>query len=466
MKVLIADDELPIREWLRMSMEGIRESIEVHTAGNGKEAWALFQKEQPELVMTDIKMPRMTGLELLQRIKSEQPGTYVVMLTAYGEFEYAREAIRYQANEYILKNEITRESLTEILHNYDRSVQKRDGETLSLEGKGPFFAVAFPETEVSREEPESWLNSFVLRIDAVRAKKGSTLWICEYNAALSESARFYETMAFLKKLSGLWEVSVGFSGFVGTPEERCDRAWEALNRSFYEQRQCVCIWEKEEEQLREEILAERKRVVAWINQKRMDEAVARMEILYEKVEKAKLTDLEFVLNCFCDIVDACKVAHMEQAGSELGRSCRETKEKLCSAGKLEAVYGIFTQFFAELDGAVCEVNSQYGKYIQSALAYISDHYGTIESLTEVADYVHLNTEYFCRMFKAETGVTFGVYLTEFRIKKAVELLERTELKVYEVAERVGYTNLSYFSKVFKKVTGETPFALKNDIKSK
>lgn len=171
MKVLIADDELPIREWLRMSMEVIRESIEVHTAGNGKEAWALFQKEQPELVMTDIKMPRMTGLELLQRIKSEQPGTYVVMLTAYGEFEYAREAIRYQANEYILKNEITRESLTEILRNYDRSVQKRDGETLSLEGKGPFFAVAFPETEVSREEPESWLNSFVLRIDAVRAKR-------------------------------------------------------------------------------------------------------------------------------------------------------------------------------------------------------------------------------------------------------------------------------------------------------
>lgn len=70
------------------------------------------------------------------------------------------------------------------------------------------------------------------------------------------------------------------------------------------------------------------------------------------------------------------------------------------------------------------------------------------------------------MFKAETGVTFGVYLTEFRIKRAIELLERTELKVYEVAERVGYTNLSYFSKVFKKVTGETPFALKNDIKSK
>ena len=82
MKVLIADDELPIREWLRMGMEGIRESIEVHTAGNGKEAWALFQKEQPELVMTDIKMPRMTGLELLQRVKSKQPGTYVVMLTA------------------------------------------------------------------------------------------------------------------------------------------------------------------------------------------------------------------------------------------------------------------------------------------------------------------------------------------------------------------------------------------------
>lgn len=269
MKVLIADDELPIREWLRMSMEGIRESIEVHTAGR---QGGLGSVPEGAAGAGDDRYQNAAddGAGAAAANQVGAAGTYVVMLTAYGEFEYAREAIRYQANEYILKNEITRESLTEILRNYDRSVQKRDEETLSLEGKGPFFAVAFPETEVSREEPESWLNSFVLRIDAVRAKKGSTLWICEYNAALSESARFYETMAFLKKLSGLWEVSVGFSGFAGTPEERCDRAWEALNRSFYEQRQCVCIWEKEEEQLREEILAERKRVVAWINQKRMD----------------------------------------------------------------------------------------------------------------------------------------------------------------------------------------------------
>ena len=98
MKVLVADDELPIREWLRITIQELGEDLEVLTAGNGKEAFELYQEKQPKLIVTDIKMPRMDGLELLQKIKERDPKAYVVMLTSYGEFEYAREAIKYQAN--------------------------------------------------------------------------------------------------------------------------------------------------------------------------------------------------------------------------------------------------------------------------------------------------------------------------------------------------------------------------------
>ena len=118
MKVLIADDELPIREWLKMTVQSLDNELEVLTAGNGKDAWELYLKEKPEIIVTDIKMPRMDGLELLQKIKNADAGAYVVMLTSYGEFEYAREAIKYQANEYVLKNEITTDVLAQILEKF------------------------------------------------------------------------------------------------------------------------------------------------------------------------------------------------------------------------------------------------------------------------------------------------------------------------------------------------------------
>ena len=108
MRILIVDDELPIREWLKMSISALEGNTnEVCTAPNGKDAWEMFSKEPFDMVVTDIKMPKMGGLELLQKIKDSCGETYVVMLTSYSEFEYAREAIKYQANEYVLKNEIT-----------------------------------------------------------------------------------------------------------------------------------------------------------------------------------------------------------------------------------------------------------------------------------------------------------------------------------------------------------------------
>ena len=90
MRILIVDDELPIREWLKMSMVNLEgDENEVNTASNGKEAWELFLKWMPDMVITDIKMPKMGGLELLQKLKASRPDVYVVMLTSYSEFEYA-----------------------------------------------------------------------------------------------------------------------------------------------------------------------------------------------------------------------------------------------------------------------------------------------------------------------------------------------------------------------------------------
>ena len=105
--------------------------------------------------------------------------------------------------------------------------------------------------------------------------------------------------------------------------------------------------------------------------------------------------------------------------------------------------------------------NEYSHSISKAVAYINKYYMQPINLTNIAAYVHLNPEYFCRLFKEETGKNFSNYLVDIRLNKAVDLLKRTDLKVREIAEIVGYSNLSYFSTLFKKYYGVSPFDYRN-----
>ncbi|MCI6464252.1 MAG: response regulator [Faecalicatena sp.] len=480
MRILIVDDELPIREWLKMSMVNLEgDENEVNTASNGKEAWELFLKWMPDMVITDIKMPKMGGLELLQKLKASRPDVYVVMLTSYSEFEYAREAIKYQANEYVLKNEITSDVLKQILFNYQESREKKgqlketkyirewiehpgNEEHFPIQNQGgkPIFAIAYEEPEAQKEVFDSYLNTFVLHIEHGYYEKGISIWVCSYKNRHSAGACFGEAMSFCQNIAVLKGTAIGFSGFSEDVPEACRRARMALNLGFYEPHQNVFMYREESGGI-EKIKSIRKNIVSMIHKERQEEAEEYISELFKVLEKEQILDLIQVRECFRDIVDAYKIVKMEFAGHEMEELCNETKEGIAVAQSLAVMKDKMDTFLQELKGTMILGERAYSGYIKSAIAYIVNNYDRIESLSEVADYVNINAEYFCRLFKAETGVTFNSYLTNYRIQKAVELLTKTELKVYEVAEKVGYSNLSYFSRVFKKVTGVNPFFYKN-----
>jgi two-component system response regulator YesN len=103
------------------------------------------------------------------------------------------------------------------------------------------------------------------------------------------------------------------------------------------------------------------------------------------------------------------------------------------------------------------------KIIAKALNYIEKNYTKPITLTDIAEYTALNASYFSKLFKDTTGVPFNKFLTRFRIEKAAELLKDPTLKIYEVADKVGYENVQYFNKVFKYVEGITPNEFKEKI---
>ena len=378
------------------------------------------------------------------------------------------------ANEYVLKNEITSDVLKQILFNYQESREKKgqlketkyirewiehpgNEERFPIQNQGgkPIFAIAYEEPEAQKEVFDSYLNTFVLHIEHGYYEKGISIWVCSYKNRHSAGA-----MSFCQNIAVLKGTAIGFSGFSEDVPEACRRARMALNLGFYEPHQNVFMYREESGGI-EKIKSIRKNIVSMIHKERQEEAEEYISELFKVLEKEQILDLIQVRECFRDIVDAYKIVKMEFAGHEMEELCNETKEGIAVAQSLAVMKDKMDTFLQELKGTMILGERAYSGYIKSAIAYIVNNYDRIESLSEVADYVNINAEYFCRLFKAETGVTFNSYLTNYRIQKAVELLTKTELKVYEVAEKVGYSNLSYFSRVFKKVTGVNPFFYKN-----
>jgi len=99
-------------------------------------------------------------------------------------------------------------------------------------------------------------------------------------------------------------------------------------------------------------------------------------------------------------------------------------------------------------------------YISTVLEYIGKHYANPITLNELAGVVNLNTDYLSRLFKEEVGCNFITYLTQVRLENAAIMLRETDMKIYEIAEAVGYPNLSYFSRNFKRYHGVNPFEFK------
>ena len=104
---------------------------------------------------------------------------------------------------------------------------------------------------------------------------------------------------------------------------------------------------------------------------------------------------------------------------------------------------------------------KHSTYTMQAMDYIRKNYATVTGLNEVAAHVHISPEYLARLFKSEAGTTVISFLNSCRMEQAKELLDKTTLKVFEVAETVGYSSVSYFSRLFKDTYGVNPFSYRN-----
>lgn len=482
-QIVFADDDFMVRSYLSQLVDWEQNGYRLAgIAKDGVQALQMIEQIHPEIVITDIEMPMMNGIDLLRKLKQEQNSAKVIMLSCHDDFEYVKEAMRIGADEYLLKDEITAEKLlhtlrevapqaerkekTEVIQESERKMLLRllDGMALRCSCIKPnaVFAVRVMDYEERiafqpAERREQFYNAFAHTcvhvgrklncIRAVHVRGGLFAILCEVPKKSSRQEQLYilqeNAAAFASEFERIYEfpVLIGVSGLADEQADIADcwnQAQEAMGHSFYHSGNIFYAWQYPAVWNRLPASAER-----FLEQ--ADEMAAHKS----SSEMKRLLDT--VLTEFSDQqTPRDLVANwVRSADRLLGVDIRQAPKRFADVQEMVGVYlTVSEEMLPDTD--------QYSEGVAAAIRYIQEHYRENISLSDAADSVHLASTYLSYVFHKETEITFSEYLQSCRINHAKELLERTGTRIREVGELAGYHDNRHFSKIFKKATGMTP----------
>lgn len=528
-KILLVDDEILVRDAIRENIDWKGMDCElVGDCENGQQAAEFVQNHEVDIVLTDICMPYMDGMELSHFLHDNYPDIIIVIFSGFGEFEYAKRAIQYNVSEYMLKpitamelkkviermkekvdarqkekNKIQilmrdsqgykknanmiRSKTIEALVNCTRDVKESldELEKMGINMDASSYRVAVFDMDLysdlyqidTEKRQESALMAFVLynvSDEIVNEKKAGVAYqegsnrVCVVfmgNKTKEGSALIRETCQEIKdkvkEVIGI-EVSMGIGSWVRSPGELIfshRMAEKAIQRRYLLGGNLLIDMEDDEtdqvisiqdylEQLKNAIKTGKKEEMGRI----LDEIEA--EIRGALVDKSyACVYLQQVIRVIGNSVQSM-VSDGADIITEREKLLKAVTEQKCFQAAADLVRAYAQKMFEELTN----YNSSAGQRQASlAMDYIRNNYMDTElSLNSICSYLNISTSYFSTIFKDITGETFVEALTRTRMEKAKEFLENTTLKNYEIAEKVGFSDPHYFGISFKKMTGKTP----------
>jgi two-component system response regulator YesN len=508
-RIAIVDDEPVIRFGIRASVDWAQENIGL--AGdfaNGEDAWQVIREEPVDILITDIKMPVMDGLELTKRTLALYPKTKVILVSSYNDFEYVRQGLKLGVVDYLLKPTLEPEGLLELVrrclrlieeerrHDLDRHLilmskqtydRKRletdirralvnDGEHLWQQPVPAWLSSGYAlctvlvnrlrETEeqygnlhvgmLLEEMQEIFYDTFEEGIAFLSGDRALVLWLPVIKSSPPE--------AILTKLRDIWSTNLSISVTVGyamgrdvgeLPLVYRESVRSAKRRFFEGEGEYEAPAVPPPEQLRRSIsqstlLMQELRVSSHARDLEATDAVVRSWMNQWSEQR---TDPDMIRREAFEIMTTLFMNEQDmsvllEGFEELKRS--ETLEELTKL--LQAQIRGYRNAFAA-GSHTFKGNKQL---IDKAITFISTHYTGELTLQQLADHVHMSKNYFCLQFKHHTGHNFIDYIIRLRIGKAKELIAEPGLKIYEVAEKAGFNDVKYFSKLFKKTMGLSP----------
>lgn len=391
-KLIIADDEARIRKGLRNSINWSELNIEIAgEAEDGEIALKLAKEKIPNIMLVDICMPFVNGLELIKQIKDITENCIIIIITGFDEFEYIHEALKLKVFDYILKP-VNKDNLKD-------TVLKAVNELNKMEEKKNYL---------------EWANKQV--DDNFNALKASF-----FNKWLNENLEYEH---IVKELS-FFNINLGKNiGMIAI------RIIERLNLEVY-----ASGWDKELLNfaiinIACELLVKNESIVSFIDE---DNNI-------------------IIINNIENIEEWLKIS------SAIGEKVHSYIHYTVAIEQKKILNGILGVKNAYKD-IIYDINKKgnYKPVVLLAIKYIDTNYSLNHlSLDSVAEKLNLSPSYLSKLLKQEAGLSFIDYLTSVRIKRAIDIMSDPTVKIYQIAELVGYNNQHYFCKAFKKIMGFSP----------
>lgn len=435
-KLVIVDDEPNIREGLsRFDWSALGIAL-AGSYENGLEVLRKFEDEPADLLLADIRMPFMGGLELAEKVRKAYPFTKIVILTGYSDFDLVRTSLRNGVADYLLKPSTTEEltraflPLVAMLNDERREAEeehmlRRKSQLASILMRNHFLNKLL-YMPLSEEEMEEGCTNAKIRSDG-EAYIVAAIGLDD-KKRIDYSIKDWELILFAldNALTEIWEGEGHGSHFVEADSGRCYILGQGENEKLAEHLASI-----REHLYRFRGLFKTTMSIA------LGESVSRLADIWISREQADIAlrrtngDEEIVHYSF------------------EGDSGREEDE---SAVK-EAVVGAQSGLPGDSETS--------RRIVEAAKGYVREYFRQPISLKQIAQRVHVNSAYLSYLFKEVTGENYLQYLTACRMEEATRLLKDPSLKIYEVSERVGYHNAQHFSIIFKRYNYVTPLEYRN-----
>lgn len=376
-KALIVDDEFNVRDVIRhlgqWETHGITKLLE---AKNGHEAKSLIEKERPEIIFTDVKMPGMGGIELIEWLDSISYPGKVIFITGYNDYSYMRKAIQHSSFDYLLKP-IEYEAFN---HTLEKSVQAWKDD--------------FEHAEVLEDVKKLRRNQLA-----------TAICLGDRSDSISLAEFLPESEGYMLTLLSFYQMHNPDHYIEKLSDELTDRK---LGNAFSLQTDlnlCLVIT------IRDQWLS----VEEWISQE--------FDIPVRLVTEEQVETLSDIRTSF------------------------QALQKKLEEQNFRSIHRL-----DEIDAA---------RRMEDMVSYVDMYYMEDLSLEKLSNVFFLSREHISRKYKQETGMTLSKYITELRISQAKSWLKQKDKSIYSISTMLGYQDEIYFSKLFKKVVGMTPFEFRN-----
>jgi len=503
MKLLIADDEVQIREGLSESIDWASLGItRVLTAENGLDALELCRAEKPEILITDVRMPGMDGLDLSRRASQLYAPLRVIVLSGYSEFRYAQEALKLGAADYLLKpidiGELEKKVLqcceavrretdeSNMRTAYTELARRTKRRTLVGQG-GPL------PTQTARElRAELGLAAdgacFLAIVSADDTAEAQLPLICDYVASALQPLERAGVRIFFEETRGpvlvgpgqlmtrttdllrQWQqtLNAGIKGQFGASVSLALSGTDDLARAggLYRQAQrALCSrfsrggasffsWQETQgvPEFARQLPLAREELERDVTKLQAELAEACLRELFQRYRGCGVTSAE-PLAASCMELRSLLIGILRGRGVSDELPVDRLPDYVTAEGYETWARQLCTDVIRRLrllSGKGCS------REIMRAADYIQKNFQSDISLEDAADCVQKSRNYFSSLFKREMGMSFVDYVNHLRVQEACRLLDTTSELTYEVATRVGFSSYKYFSAVFKREVGCSP----------